>query len=47
MIWDSFRALLGANTVLVGLAGTVLKAYPEFRSLTIILAGLGIVVAVA
>lgn len=47
MIWDSFRALLGANTVLVGLAGVVLKAYPEFKSLTIVLAVLGIVVAAA
>ena len=47
IIWDSFRALLGANTVLVGLVGAVLKVYPEFKSLTVVLASLGILVAVA
>jgi len=47
IVWDSFRALLAANTVIVGLAGTVLKVYPEYKSLTGVLAFLGILVAVA
>jgi hypothetical protein len=34
IIWDSFRSLLAANTVLIGLAGAVLKLYPQFMDTT-------------
>lgn len=46
-IWDSFRSLLAANTVFVGLAGAVLKLYPQFKTLALILGVLGIIVCVA
>lgn len=46
-IWDSFRSLLAANTVFIGLAGAVLKLYPQFRDLAVILSILGIVVCIA
>ncbi len=46
-IWDSFRSLLAANTIFVGLAGAVLKLYPQFKELPMILAILGLVVCVA
>jgi hypothetical protein len=47
VIWDSFRALLAANTILVGLAGAAFKVYPEFKGLTQVLSVLGIVMAVS
>jgi hypothetical protein len=45
-IWDSFRSLLLANTVLIGLAGATLKLYPQFHGLVLILGILGLVVCV-
>jgi len=46
-IWDSFRSILAANAVLIGLAGAVLKLYPSAKLLTGIVAFLGLIVCIA
>ena len=45
--WDSFRALLAANTVLVGLIGAILKLYPNFSALKLALEIAGLVICIA
>lgn len=47
MIWDSFRSLLAADTVLVSLAGAVPKVYPKLVGLPALLAIVGLVVTAA
>src|SRR5262245_8774693 len=45
-IWDSFRSILAANTVLIGLAGAVLKFYPDSSPLARILGIAGLVICI-
>jgi hypothetical protein len=47
IIWDSFRSLLAANAILLGLIGAILRFYTEFEPLVTGLALLGIVLCVA
>lgn len=46
-IWDSFRSMLAANAVLIGLLGAVLKLYAEMKPLAVFLAIVGIVICFA
>jgi hypothetical protein len=47
VIWDSFRSLLGVNTVFASLCGALIKIYPDYRDLTRIVASSGILVSIA